>query len=331
MEVIYSKKQVKKDVNRVSLAAMLNLFIMLVVIFAGMFVRMILVFVTEILQKDDLEPALDSASAIIESDAFWNGMMESGMEYLISVSIGLIFMWLILRKRAPLKTVFEVTNKMTGKSFLKCLCVFMSVQLPIILLDIVIEYVLNQFGLTAAVGTEMATAGSTTISMFLYSSFGAPIGEELLYRGFIMKSLERYGKTFAILISSMLFGLMHTNLTQSLFAMLVGLILGYVATNYSIKWAILLHMLNNCLFGEIVTFIIRDLSEDVQNGIEMVIMGGFAVAGLTLVVLYRKSILQYIRAHAGEKQYYKFAFTSIWFLLFIIGCFLSGFTVIERL
>lgn len=328
---IYPKKQVKSDVNRTALAAMLNLFIMLVIVMGGMIVRMMWVLFVEVLKNDDFERALDSADAIIESDAFWNGMMESGLEYLISVSFGMIFMWLILSPKAPFKKVFEVTNKMNLKSFVKCLCVFMSIQMPIILLDLVIEFVLNKFGLTAMAGTEMATAGSTTISMFLYSSIGAPVGEELLYRGFIMKSLEKYGKTFAILISSILFGLMHTNLTQSLFAMLVGLVLGYVASNYSLKWAILLHMINNCLFGEILTFLIKDLNEDIQTIVEMGILGGFAIAGLVLVLLHRHSIGRYIKEHAGAKQYYKFAFTSIWFLLFIIGCSLSGLTVIERL
>ena len=331
METIYPKKEVKKAVNKASLAAMLNLFIMLVIVFAGVFVRMMWVLFVEVLENDDFKQALNSADAIIESDAFWNAMMESGVEYLIAVSLGMIFMWLILGTKAPFKKVFEVSNKMNFKSFLKCLCVFMSIQMPIILLDVVLEYVLNCFGLTVAAGTEMATAGSTTISMFLYSSLGAPIGEELLYRGFIMKSLEKYGKTFAILISSILFGLMHTNLTQSLFAMLVGVILGYVAANYSIKWAILLHMLNNCLFGEILTFFIKDLNETVQTIIEMGIMGGFSIAGLVVVVLHRKYIGQYVREHAGAKQYYKYAFTSIWFLLFIIGCSLSGLTVIEKL
>lgn len=328
---LYSKKQVKADVNRGALAVMLNLVIMYVVVFAGLFFRMFCVFCAEMAKTNDYELALANADVIIEGDAFWDSAMESGIESLLAIFLGTFFVWIVMRQKASVKSMFESRNTMTGKTFFQCLCVFMGIQIPVILLDGVIETILNQFGLTAAAGLEMATGGSTTISMFLYAAFGAPIVEEVIYRGFIMKSLEKYGKVFAIVISAILFGLMHTNLTQSIFAMLVGLVLGYVAMNYSLKWSILLHFLNNCIFSEAMSFLLKDMDEKAQDIIETGSMGAFCVVGIVILILKRKKILQYVKTYVGNKEYYKYAFTSGWFLVFIVACSLGGLMVIQRL
>lgn len=327
----FQRKQVKSDVNRAALAVILNLTIMNVVVFAGMFARMLFVVLVELLQTDNVMQAINNADEIINGDAFWNNMMESGIESLIAISLGTLFVWIIMRVRVPVKTLFDTNNKMNITSFLQCLCVFMGVQIPIMLLDSAIETLLNMFGLTAAAGIEMATAGSTTISMFIYASIGAPIVEEVIYRGFIMKSLEKYGKTFAIIVSSIMFGLMHMNLTQSIFAILVGLVLGYVAMNYSLKWSILLHFINNCIFSEMMSFLLKDATEMIQNIIELGSMGVFCIAGIVILIWKRKSIIHYIKEYLGAKVHYKYAFTSIWFLLFIIGCSLGGLMIIEQL
>lgn len=327
----FSKKQVKSDVNRAALAVMLNLAIMYVVVFAGLFVRMFVVTFKEMAKNPNYEQAMASANTIIESDAFWDSAMESGIESLVAIMLGTFFVWIIMRRKTSVKTMLESNNKMTAKAFGQCLCVFMGIQIPIVLLDGVIETILNQFGLTAAAGLEMATGGSTTISMFLYAAFGAPIVEEVIYRGFVMRSLEKYGKVFAIVISAIMFGLMHTNLTQSIFAMLVGLVLGYVAMNYSLKWAILLHFINNCIFSEMMTFLLKDMDEKVQNIIETGSMGAFCIAGIVILILKRKNIVQYVKTYVGNKEYYKYAFTSVWFLIFIVACSLGGLMVIQRL
>ena len=60
-----------------------------------------------------------------------------------------------------------------------------------------------------------------------------------------MKKLEKYGKSFAVLISAMLFGLLHQNIVQFPITMMIGILFGYLAQKYSLKAAILLHVLNN--------------------------------------------------------------------------------------
>lgn len=58
----------------------------------------------------------------------------------------------------------------------------------------------------------------------------APVTEELLFRGWILKDLEsEYGRTPALLWSSLLFGLVHIEPSAVIYATLAGLILGAVA------------------------------------------------------------------------------------------------------
>jgi membrane protease YdiL (CAAX protease family) len=81
----------------------------------------------------------------------------------------------------------------------------------------------------------------------LYIVLVGPIAEEIIFRGAIMRSLQRYGDNFAIVISALLFGLYHMFFFQGMFAFFVGILFGYVALRFSIKWSMLLHILNNLL------------------------------------------------------------------------------------
>ena len=72
--------------------------------------------------------------------------------------------------------------------------------------------------------------------------------EEFLFRGMVDNQLEPYGKTSAIVISSVLFGLMHSNASQLLYATMAGLIMAYV---YQVTGSIFasgaIHLFNNTL------------------------------------------------------------------------------------
>ena len=53
------------------------------------------------------------------------------------------------------------------------------------------------------------------LSIVLSACIIAPIMEELLFRGLILQTLKRYGNVFAILVTSLLFALLHGNLPPS--------------------------------------------------------------------------------------------------------------------
>lgn len=70
--------------------------------------------------------------------------------------------------------------------------------------------------------------------------------EEFAMRCCSLQLLKKYGSGFAVLAVSMVFGLLHGNVIQFLFAFAVGAVLAYVTIKTeSIVPAILIHMLNN--------------------------------------------------------------------------------------
>ncbi|MCS5423213.1 CPBP family intramembrane glutamic endopeptidase, partial [Psychrilyobacter sp. S5] len=84
-------------------------------------------------------------------------------------------------------------------------------------------------------------------SAFFSLVITAPIFEEFLMRGIILAGLlNRYSPRKAIIISSLIFGIYHFNIVQSVNATLIGLVLGiiYYKTN-SLILCIALHMTNN--------------------------------------------------------------------------------------
>lgn len=86
------------------------------------------------------------------------------------------------------------------------------------------------------------------IIYFIYCAIVAPVAEELLFRGAICKSLEIYGKKTAILLSAILFALMHTNVEQLLYSFVAGIFLAWVfVETKSIIYPIILHLINNSL------------------------------------------------------------------------------------
>ncbi len=83
----------------------------------------------------------------------------------------------------------------------------------------------------------------------LYIALLGPVLEELLYRGAITKVLLRkYAPSKAILISGLLFGIVHINPAQVVGAALIGILLSWLYwRTRSLVACILIHILNNSL------------------------------------------------------------------------------------
>ncbi|MEI8199872.1 MAG: type II CAAX endopeptidase family protein [Eubacteriales bacterium] len=77
----------------------------------------------------------------------------------------------------------------------------------------------------------------------------APVAEEFLMRGVVLNRLLGYMRVFpALLIQAALFGILHMNLLQGVYAGVLGLLLGYVYIKYgSLLMTIVFHITLNTL------------------------------------------------------------------------------------
>ena len=94
--------------------------------------------------------------------------------------------------------------------------------------------------------------GTYFLSIFLLAIIPA-IGEELLFRGMILQGLRtRFNDAISILLSAVMFALMHGNLQQLVYPFVLGTIMGWIALRTgSLISSIVVHFTNNFL---VVTF-----------------------------------------------------------------------------
>lgn len=85
------------------------------------------------------------------------------------------------------------------------------------------------------------------INIFITAVLPA-VCEETAHRGMLLKGLSPLGRKKAIIISAILFGLLHMNIEQFFYATIIGVVLGYISTVCeTIYPAIIIHFMNNAI------------------------------------------------------------------------------------
>lgn len=109
--------------------------------------------------------------------------------------------------------------------------------------------------------------------------------EEFLFRGLVLSNLLPYGRTTAIFASALLFGVMHQNVEQLLYATVAGLVLGYLYVKTRSIWVcVLLHFVNN-FTSVLQTVLAERLSELTANTVIGVMQGVIFAVGLLSAIL----------------------------------------------
>ncbi|MBQ8749543.1 MAG: CPBP family intramembrane metalloprotease [Clostridia bacterium] len=138
-----------------------------------------------------------------------------------------------------------------------------SIVLIAIILGIII-FCLNGFissifaSLISLFGYETLPSSSTTgsdgasiwyfLTTVICSCLLPAICEETAHRGLLLNGIKRYGVGKAVLISGLLFGLIHLNINQFFYATIVGWFLGFLTViSGSIYPAMIIHFINNFL------------------------------------------------------------------------------------
>ncbi|WP_050008127.1 CPBP family intramembrane glutamic endopeptidase [Butyrivibrio sp. WCE2006] len=124
-------------------------------------------------------------------------------------------------------------------------------------------------------------------AVLLLSVILAPIFEEILFRYAVIGYSRRYGEWNAIIISALIFGLIHTNIFQFFYAFFLGIMLGYVYI-YTRKliYTIIMHVTFN-FFGAFVPILINPNLSEVTTGNIIYSSIQYIVAFVGLILLIR--------------------------------------------
>ncbi|MGL5259623.1 MAG: lysostaphin resistance A-like protein [Lachnospiraceae bacterium] len=151
--------------------------------------------------------------------------------------------WYLLKEKGSLKQ--EISIKKIKPSTIILTIFYTWALMPLITL-------INAISMLFVENTVINMSGEIfqmpfALSFFMIGIFG-PIIEEVVFRGFIFKGYRRSGNAMgAILLSALLFGLMHMNINQAMYAFVIGIALAFlVEVTGSIFPAIIMHMVINC-------------------------------------------------------------------------------------
>ena len=137
-------------------------------------------------------------------------------------------------------------------------------------------------------------------TMIVLAVIMAPIFEEIVFRGIIQKGLINKGMNpaTAIIISSVVFGLVHANPWQFVGAVLLGSVLGFVYyKTKSLLLPILLHAFNNLCSSILIFYGDSESFADVFRISEWLVLG---IGIILFAVFYYLFTLKY-RVHYSEK------------------------------
>lgn len=207
----------------------------------------------------------------------------STIVYLLS-NVGFTLMGL---KWAKIRTseLIKTRDFSVGKAIQYCFSAIF-IQYAAALFSVAFSDIIDKYGFSTDVIDDSNFAKTTAgfILMIIYTCIIAPITEELLFRGMLLKTFSRANQRFAIVASSIFFGLAHGNLTQFMLAFLLGMFLSHITLKHnSILPSIIVHIFVNTT-ATVISELYDESGSMVLNGVLNMIYLLMAVVGLIMFI-----------------------------------------------
>ena len=268
---------------------------------------------------DYLKQVLNNVSlGVFPFDVDLDAVYNNAWGYAAAIGVGLIILYGWKGSTYWKEELFSKTQKMRPSVFLAAMVLFMGAQMLSSIWMMLVETVMNAFGGSVMPLLESVSGASSSFSMVLYSVLLAPVFEEILFRGYVFRALRPYGKRFAILGSALLFSFFHGNVLQAPYAFAAGLILGWLTCEYSIRWAIGLHVFNNLILAEGLTRVMELLPYETADMLYSVLFFGAFLISCRILVKNRWEIAAYNRSEWIDRRCLKCFFTNSGILIFSV-------------
>ncbi|GEM_PF-6048930 len=242
-------------------------------------------------------------------DLIFEGVDVYTLTMITTVS-GTALVYLCTFRRWPARPFLKSRKRMTGKDFATVLGVFGISQI----ITLAVGIITDSMGIE---GTSLEL-GEMTLSLAVYAALLGPFVEEMMFRGFAIGSGRNLGRIPSIVLASAAFGLMHGNLIQLVIGFIGGLVLGFVFSEYSIWWALLIHIINNSL-GIVSELVPAEISDLVTAGFYL-IYALFAVYAVIQIIKRRDEVKAWFedKDNHGPAGVTRSILTSPWFIIFAV-------------
>lgn len=139
--------------------------------------------------------------------------------------------------------------------------------------------------------SEMTLTLPMVIMLFISIGLVPAFCEEFLFRGLILRNLLPYSGRIAIIVSAVMFGLMHQNIYQIIYTTVAGIVMGYIYYKTDSLWCtVLMHFFNNSVsVVELVIYGNVENAEFVNLMIDISLMVAGVLCFTVLTVRYVKN------------------------------------------
>lgn len=229
----------------------------------------------------------------VYNDYLNNPLFSTGIDILISVFdilLPFLIFGKVMKKKTNTPDIAPFSKVKDKKLFVLSIFAGLGVCM---LANIVTSYIvifLEVFGITLS-SPEIAQPQGVMgfILSVIRTSVVAALVEEIAMRGCVMQPLRKHSDSFAIIASACAFGLMHGNLIQAPFALIVGIALGYIVIKTGSLWsAVIIHALNNFI-STFISYLSSSeyISSDVVNLIYALIVYSLIFIGIISLILFK--------------------------------------------
>ncbi len=248
--------------------------------------------------------------------------------YLIAFPVGILLM-----RRVPAKPLPKETWSVPRLLSLFPICIFLMYCGSLI--GTFLNWLLGLILPTAPVNPLDALIGLDSLFWrILVMVILAPILEEFIFRKQLIDRMHYYGEKRAVVLSALMFGLFHGNLSQGFYAFFLGLVFGYVYLRTGkLRHSIILHMVINFMGSVLAPELVKNLDLESMTAMNLaesgaapflaylLVMGVLFLLGLVLLCLRRRAI-HYDPApvELPAKQGFRTACLNTGMILFFIGC-----------
>ena len=203
------------------------------------------------------------------------------------IFIPFLITFAVVRKREP-EVEFFPFGKIKPKRALLCIPIGLAVCLAANIITNLLIQLLSSAGVELSQPSDSMAKIETVPALLLSLAATAimpALLEEFALRGVIMQPMRKYGMAFAIICSSVIFGIMHGNLIQAPFAFIVGLGLAFFAIKCGSLWiGVIIHMLNNG-YSVILSFLENRVAEKTLETANYIVAGAIALLAVVCAAI----------------------------------------------
>ncbi|MGN0175721.1 MAG: lysostaphin resistance A-like protein [Methanobrevibacter sp.] len=197
-------------------------------------------------------------------------------------------------------------NNLGFKTFLKYLCITFTLMWIGNITGTIITNLLS-FTIQNDIANPIQNLINSTdlwLNLILISLIG-PIFEEIIFRKILIDRTIKYGPLASILVSAIIFGLIHGNLNQFCYTVLVGGFFAYVYIKTGqIKYSIGLHIILNML-GSVLSMIVNNSAVNLSNAFnttDLAILVFYFILILIALFVGIYTLVEYIQKKRKQKN-----------------------------